>query len=142
MATKKNQNTDLEELSNKQDNLLPQNVKASAAEILEQFEKVDASQMQDLTGDYLELKENSEYNFIATGYGTMTDKTGNQIETVELLDKNNKKLIHSSAVLRGSLRKVTKWPCLVRIITETMTEGKNGRYMNMQVLVIPNTTAS
>jgi len=133
------QNTaDVSAIEKAQENLLPQNVKEQASDLLKQFEQVDETQMVGLTADYLEMKENQTYNFIFLGMTTMTNNS-KEIPAVELLDKNNKKFIHASTVLVNSLKKVTTLPCLVRIITKTLVKSEAGKYLDMDVLVIPAT---
>jgi len=135
------QNTaDVSALEKKQDDLLPQNVKEQASELLSQFENVDESQMLGLTADYLEMKVNSKYNFIFLGMTTMQNN-GKEIKAVELLSKENKKYIHASTVLVNSLQKVTKLPCMVRIVTKELVKSDNGKYLDMDVFVIPSTVA-
>jgi hypothetical protein len=137
---KQNQTADVNAIAETQGNLLPQNVKEQAHDLLTAFEQVDESQMVGLTADYLEMKINSKYNFIFLGFTTMNNN-GKEIKAVELLDKNNKKFIHASTVLVNSLSKVTKMPCLVRIITKDLVKSENGKYLDMEVIVIPQTLA-
>lgn len=135
------QNTaDVSALEKSQDDLLPQNVKEQANDLLKQFENVDESQMVGLTADYLEMKINTTYNMIFLGMTTMNNN-GKEIKAVELLDKNNKKYIHASTVLVNSLHKVTKMPCLVRIVTKDLVKSDAGKYLDMDVYVIPSTVA-
>lgn len=135
------QNTaDVSALEKRQDDLLPQNVKEQANELLKQFENVDESQMVGLTADYLEMKINTTYNFIFLGMTTMSNN-GKEIKAVELLNKENKKFIHASTVLVNSLSKVTKMPCMVRIVTKDFVKADAGRYLDMDVYVIPSTVA-
>lgn len=140
-ATPANTTVDLQKLSDSQDSLLPQNVKEQANELLTMFENVDDSQLVSLTADYLEIKENTEYVFIFIGRNTMKNDKGLDVQVVELLDKNNKKFIHASTVLVSSLSKVTKMPCMVKIVTKGKVKSANGYYLDMDVLVIPQTIA-
>jgi uncharacterized protein (UPF0147 family) len=131
---------DVSALTKAQDDLLPQNVKEQANDLLKQFENVDESQMVGLTADYLEMKVNTTYNMIFLGMTTMNNN-GKEIKAVELLDKQNKKFIHASTVLVNSLNKVTKLPCLVRIVTKDLVKSDAGKYLDMDVYVIPATIA-
>ena len=127
-------------VENSQDNLTPQNVKEQAAKLIGDFSSIPDSMLQSLTQDYLQLKENTRYDMVFTGMSSFKGDRGSEVESVLLIDENNKQYINGNTVLVNSLKsKVTHMPCFVRITTGEKLQGKNGLYMDMDVLVLAKT---
>lgn len=115
-------------------------VQATAGEILDAFEQVDAEKLQGLTTEYLQLKEDTTYNMVFTAVTTFTGENGGSVKAVELVDKEGNKFINGNTVLVNSLSKVTDMPCLVRIVTGKKIKSSNvkgGQYLAMDVFVLP-----
>lgn len=111
--------------------------KDGLADALDNFENVDDKDLESTSGDeYLSLEPNERYNFVFTGTSEITIQ-GEKATVCHLIDKDKKRFITGSKVLVNRLSKVTQLPCFVRIITKDYQKGENGKYLNMDVLVIP-----
>ena len=122
-----------EDVSKMEEGLNIGNVTESVSEVLKQFENVDNSQLMSITKEYLSLEEKKTYNFCFMGIETMTNQKGQQVEAVSLIDKDGKQFISGSIVLVSNLKKVTKLPCLVKIVTKSEVQGQNGKYLDLDV---------
>lgn len=115
-------------------------VQATANDILDAFENVSNEQLQGLTIEYLQLKEETTYNMVFTAVTEFRGENGGKVPAVELVDKEGNKFINGNTVLVNSLSKVTDMPCLVRIVTGKKIKSANvkgGQYLAMDVLVLP-----
>lgn len=105
-------------------------------EIFDFLASVDPSLLQELTGEYIKMEENSSYFFTFEGMTTKTIK-GKPVVCAILVDRNKNKGIYGGAVLRQSLESVTQLPVFVRIDTKNWESAKDGEYLNMKVFVLP-----
>jgi hypothetical protein len=138
--SQKNNNANVEKVSENQEKLTFSNAKAEAEAILSEFEKISSDGLTGLTQEYLELKQNTTYNLIFTGMSTFKSSEGKgDVEAVLLVDKSAKQYINGNTVLVNSLKRVTAMPCLVRIVTGDMIKSSNGnyKYLDMDVIVLP-----
>ncbi len=138
MAKDNKGNTSLEVVNTKQENLSIDNYKANALDILKDFSQLDEKYLQELTQEYLQLKENQTYNVIFTGMTTFKGEAGKEVEAVLLYDEKGNSFINGNTVLVNSLKKITVLPCVARIVTGDKVKGQNGTYLDMRVITIPN----
>ena len=139
MATTKEPVTSLQKAGSVQDELLEKLPSEQAKELMKSFEEVKDEQLQQLTSEYLELLPNKVYNFIFTGVVKFQGKD-REIDAVELVNSEGEKGISGLTVLVNSLKKVTQMPCYVRIVTKKKeTSGTGGKYLDMDVYVLPQT---
>jgi len=122
----------------------PLEIEQNAAQVLEAFDKVPTTSLQQLNSEYLKLDENSSYSFIFVGMTTLKGKEGSndaerEYEGVKLVDKAGKTLVSGLTVLVTELKKVTILPCLVKIVTkkETKSSSGMGKYLAMEVYTVP-----
>jgi hypothetical protein len=136
-------NQALEKSNSGQDDLTLQNTKSIAADLINDFSNVDVEQLQGMTQEYLQMKENTTYNMVFTGMTSFKGEKGGDVESVVLVDQNAKSFINGNTVLVGALRKVKQMPCLVRIVTHEYVKSSNGagKYLDMDVYVLPKVTA-
>lgn len=123
---------------NKEANLLQVGTNAlSVDDMLEAAENVGDEYFDDATSEYLELKAGEKKTLLFTGFGTMVNDEGKTIETAEFVGAENKKYIHASAVIVGSLKKSHSLPVLVRLTHNGMVMGKNKRqYADIRVQIM------
>jgi hypothetical protein len=135
--------TALEKSNEGQENLDYQNAKATAKDILADFSQVTDEMLQGLTANYLQLKEGTTYNLVFSAMTKFRGDNGGEVDAVELVNQNGEKFINGNTVLVNSLRKVTVMPCLVRIVTGKLQKSGSGqgKYLDMEVYVLPKTTA-
>jgi hypothetical protein len=137
---KAEKNPDTFEKSNDaQDALTLENSKAIAAESINDFSQVDASKLQGLTQEYLQLKENNTYNFCFTQRTTFKGDKGGEVAAVVLVDEKGLSFINGNTVLVNSLSKVKQMPCFVRIITGKLIKSASGagKYLDMEIFALP-----
>jgi hypothetical protein len=115
-------------------------IKDKAEDLLSKFDAIDNTALQSLSSEYLKFSPNSSYSFIFDGFTTFTDEDGEAVKAARLIDKAGKQWINAATVLVGSLDKTTDIPCLVKIVTSTEKKSGNGKYMQMEVFVIPQKT--
>jgi hypothetical protein len=108
-------------------------------DLFDKLEKADDTAFMEITSEYFTPEENKTYNFVATKIST-ANLDGKDVEVVELLDREGKRFINGNAVLVNSVKKLTTFPSLVRIITAGKKKSANGQYLDMQVKVVPNAT--
>jgi hypothetical protein len=139
MATKTNPLTEVTKLTEN-----PLEIEQNAAQVLDAFDKVPTSSLQQLNSEYLKLEENSSYSYIFTGMTTLKGKEGSndaerEYEGVKLVDREGKNYVSGLTVLVTELKKVTVLPCLVKIVTkkETKSSSGMGKYLAMEVYTVP-----
>lgn len=122
-----------------QDGITLQNAKASAADVIKDFSTVSNEQLQTLTQEYLQLKENATYNMVFTAMTTFKGEKGGEVPAVVLVDVKGQTYINGNTVLTNSLSKVRQMPALVRIVTGDMVKSASGtgKYLDMEVFVLP-----
>jgi hypothetical protein len=138
MANKKDLPNDI---GKTQDQMNYLTVSNEAADLLAGFNSVTEEQLQQLNGEYLNFKPNSKYSFIFNGMTTVKMNDGKEVECCKLIDEKNNQFINGNTVLTRTLSAVTQVPCFVRIVTKNIEEGKQGKYMDMNVFVLPQSVA-
>lgn len=141
MAASKTE-TALVKANEAQGNLSLENAKETAAQFIKDFSSVTDDQLQGLTSEYLQLKENKTYNLVFTAMTVFTGQKGGEVPAVELVNEEGTKFINGNTVLVNSLKKVTHMPCLVRIVTGKLVKSPNGSYLDMEVFVLPKAVKS
>ena len=131
-----NENTNLEVNSNNSLVTADAQKMAQLQNLFEMFEGQETGAMRSLTADYLEMKENSVYNFICSGMTTFLTSEGEQREAAILVDKENKTFINGGAVLVSSCKKLKEYPSLIRIITGDKVKSDKGKYLSMEIRTI------
>lgn len=138
MANPKNE-AGLQKSNAAQDELTLQNSKATAADVIKDFSSVSNEQLQTLTQEYLQLKENKTYNLVFTALSTFKGEKGGEVPAVVLVDEKGQSFINGNTVLVNSLSKVKQMPCLVRVVTGDLVKSGSGtgKYLDMEVYVLP-----
>lgn len=100
--------------------------------IFEKMKEKPTSELVEETGDYFQMKENQEYNFICHGITTATidDKV---INVVMLEDEDGKKFIHGAIVLVNAMMKKSIFPIPIRIVTGGKKKSSKGAYLDLRV---------
>lgn len=98
---------------------------------------------EELTGEILTAKNmapGQPYNFVWTGYTTISDKvTGEPRKAAKLVNKDKETFICAAFVLMSSLEKIEEsttasaYPCAIRLVSNGTKEGKNNSYWNLKV---------
>jgi hypothetical protein len=100
--------------------------------LFQQFEEKLSSELGSLTSEYLQLKENTEYDFIFTGLQTL-EIDGKEVESAVLLDKERKQYTSGAIVLVNACKRLKKVPSFIRIITGEKVKTGAGSYLAMEV---------
>ena len=106
------------------------------------FNAMEQAHPVELTGEMLTHKNmeiGKPYNFLWTGFTTISDKVTNEPrKAVALVDKDKNSFICASIVVLSALEKMEveenfSFPVAVRFISEGMKEGKTNKYWNVKV---------
>jgi hypothetical protein len=106
------------------------------------FQKLESNQNPlELTGEMLTHKNmevNKNYNFLWTGYTTISDKvTGEPRRAAMLQNKDRESFICASIVVLSALEKIENvFPIPVRLVSLGMKEGKTNNYWNVKVYAL------
>jgi len=105
------------------------------------FSKMESAVPEELTGEMLTHKNmviNEPYNFLWTGYTTITDKvTGEPRKACKFVNKDKESFICASMVVLSALEKIEEnFPVPVRLISLGMKEGKTNNYWNVKVFAL------
>jgi hypothetical protein len=105
------------------------------------FERMNEAHAVELTGEMLTAKSmeiNKPYNFLWTGYTTISDKvTGEPRKAATLVNANKDSFICASMVVLTAFEKIeTEFPVAVRLISLGMKEGKTNNYWNVKVFAL------
>ena len=115
------------------------NTNALATEVIKDFSQVDKSLLVGLTQEYLNLEENKTYDVI---FKAMSEFEGDKgtVEAVLLVGEDGMNYINGNTVLVNSCKKVTKLPCLIRIVTGDYVKSTKGtgKYLSMEVFTLSN----
>lgn len=132
MSNKKNEGTPSTETPATTEN----NVIEQAFARFADFKTLEKKDLIELSSTYLQFKEKTTYDLIATGFCTFTDEKGEEKPAVSLLNEDRESLINANAVLVNSLKKIgaENLPCFIRVETLEKVKTANGSYMNMKVL--------
>ena len=141
MATKKQEEkqSNMNEIVKQNDDLTLGNTNALASEVIKDFSTVDKSLLVGLTQEYLNLEENKTYDVI---FKSMSEFEGDKgtVEAVLLVGEDGMNYINGNTVLVNSCKKVTKIPCLIRIVTGDYVKSSKGtgKYLSMEVFTLSN----
>lgn len=115
------------------------NTNALAHEVIADFSKVDQKFLVGLTQEYLNLEENKTYDVIFKGMSEFDGDKGT-VEAVLLVGEDGMNYINGNTVLVNSCKKVTKLPCLIRIVTGDYVKSTKGtgKYLSMEVFTLSN----
>jgi len=102
----------------------------------DQFEQMEARDLESKTSEYLELAENQTYNFVFTGLVPFVTSEGEEREAASLVSKDGTNYINGGAVLVSACRKIKNTPCFVRIVTKQKIKSEKGKYLAMDVLAM------
>ena len=105
------------------------------------FGAFDNETPEELTGEILTAKNmeaGKPYNFVWTGYTTITDKvTGEPRKAAKLINRDKETFICAAFVLMSSIEKIEEaggsYPCPIRLVSNGTKEGKNNNYWNLKV---------
>lgn len=102
------------------------------------FTRMETAEPNEVTGEILTHKNmdlNVPYNFVWTGYGTITDKiSGEPRKAVKLVNKERETFYCASLVVMSAFEKIEEnFPVPVRLVSLGMKEGKSNNYWNVKV---------
>jgi hypothetical protein len=114
----------------------------SADEMLDVAEGVDDTLFDDATSEYLKMEIGDKATLIFTGFGTMKNDEGRDVETAEFTGKENKRFVSAGTVIVSSLKKAHSLPCVVRLTHQGEVKGKNGKkYADIRVQILKDVKA-
>jgi hypothetical protein len=104
----------------------------------EQFERMSEENLESVEqeSNFFTFEPNERYDFKFLAWANWIYKD-EDIRGVELEDKEGTVYRSSLTVLKSKLKLVTP-PCFIRVITKNKVKGDNGRYLDLDVLTLPN----
>lgn len=96
------------------------------------IEGADKSSLKDVSRQYFKFEEKGEYIFLFTGFSKFS-KDGQEVEVVELTDKDGNDYVNGDVMLVGACKRLTQVPAFMYIKYVEDIRSPKGSYKKLIV---------